>query len=76
MLRSQVVDPNADGRLDDNFKVLVEEHVQNLRSIPVHEGEYLFKLTKDSKIAPLLVINEAELTLVEQNRLEHWRYGH
>jgi hypothetical protein len=76
MIRSHASDLSANGRVDENFKALVEEHVSNLRSVSVQEGEYLFKLTKDREIAPLLVINESELTLVEQNRLEHWRYGH
>ncbi len=62
--------------IDDSDWSAVDLHISNLKRVEKSKGEYLFAFNREQGIKPVLIINEADLTKVEQNRLQHWRYGH
>jgi hypothetical protein len=61
--------------IEDSDWSEVDKHIVSLKRNR-EKGEFLFTFEPQKGIRPLLMVNEAELSLVELNRLQHWRYGH
>ncbi len=62
--------------IDDRDWCVVNKHIKDMRGEEKPKGEYLFTFDRQQRVAPVLMVNEAEFSLIEQNRLQHWRYGH